>query len=92
VAEYLRGGAETGATQQAKVLDRLTRGDEAPAAVAAPVVQVTNVESLSNQKLEQLTRHEEPAEVASAPQPEKERQADLNKANEKLSSLLNKPK
>jgi ABC-2 type transport system ATP-binding protein len=92
VAEYLRGGAETGATQQAKVLDRLTRGDEAPAAVAAPVVQVTNVESLSNQKLQQLTRHEEPAEVASAPQPEKERQADLNKANEKLSSLLNKPK
>jgi ABC-2 type transport system ATP-binding protein len=92
VAEYLRGGAETGATQQAKVLDRLTRAEEAPATTAAPVVQVTNVESLQNKKLEQLTKNEEEPAPAPEPAPEKARQADLGKANEKLSSLLNKPK
>ena len=93
VAEYLRAGEGTGATQQARVLDRLTRGEEAPAPVA-PVV-VTDVESLSNKKLEQLTRNEESAPAAPAgarPAPEKAREVDLGKANEKLSSLLNKPK
>ena len=91
VAEYLRGGADAGATQKAKVLDRLTRADEAPIP-AAPVVQVTNVESLSNKKLEQLTKHEEAPAPAPQQEKEKPRQADLGKANEKLSSLLNKPK
>ncbi|HEX7859647.1 MAG TPA: ATP-binding cassette domain-containing protein [Verrucomicrobiae bacterium] len=94
VAEYLRAGtAENSPSHQARVLDRLTRGDE-PIAPAAPVVQVTDVESLSNKKLEQLTKHEvppAPVPTPSAP-PEKARQADLNKANEKLSSLLNKDK
>ena len=91
VAEYLRGGADTGPTQQAKVLDRLTRADEtAPA--ATPVVQVTNVESISNKKLEQLTKQEEAPAPAPQPDKEKPRQSDLGKANEKLSSLLNKPK
>jgi len=90
VAEYLRGGAETAPTQQAKVLDRLTRAEAAPAP-DAPVVQVTNVEALSNKKLEQLTKHEEAPAPAPAPT-EKPKQADLGKANEKLSSLLNKPK
>jgi hypothetical protein len=55
------------------------------------VVQVTNVEALSNKKLEQLTKHEEAPAPAPAPT-EKPKQADLGKANEKLSSLLNKPK
>jgi ABC-2 type transport system ATP-binding protein len=92
VAEYLRGGAEPD-TQRARVLDRLTRAEETPAApVTSPVLQVTDVESLSNKKLEQLTRHEEPAPVATEREPKKEREADLSKANEKLSSLLNKPK
>jgi ABC-2 type transport system ATP-binding protein len=92
VAEYLRGGAEPD-TQRARVLDRLTRAEETPAApVTSPVVQVTDVESLSNKKLEQLTRHEEPAPAAAEREPKKEREADLSKANEKLSSLLNKPK
>jgi ABC-2 type transport system ATP-binding protein len=92
VAEYLRGGAEPD-TQRARVLDRLTRAEETPAApVTSPVLQVTDVESLSNKKLEQLTRHEEPAPAATEREPKKEREADLSKANEKLSSLLNKPK
>lgn len=91
VAEYLRAGGESGAAQQTKVLDRLTRADEAPAA-PAPVVQVTNVESLSNKKLEQLTKQDEAPAVVPGPVPKKVREEDLNKANEKLSSLLNKPK
>jgi ABC-2 type transport system ATP-binding protein len=92
VAEYLRAGGESGPTQQAKVLDRLTRSDDVTTSAPTPMVQVTNVESLSNKKLEQLTRHEEAAEPAPEQSPEKPRQADLGKANEKLSSLLNKPK
>ena len=93
VAEYLRGGADAAPTQQTKVLDRLTRAEAAPAAApTAPVVQVTNVEALSNKKLEQLTRHEEATPPAPATPSEKPKQADLGKANEKLSSLLNKPK
>jgi ABC-2 type transport system ATP-binding protein len=90
VAEYLRGGAEGAPTQQARVLDRLTRAETAPVPTA-PVVHVTDVEALSNKKLEQLTKHEEPPAPAPAPS-EKPKQADLGKANEKLSSLLNKPK
>lgn len=92
VAEYLRGGAEAGVTQQAKVLDRLTRAEEVSAPVSAPTVQVTNVESLQNKKLEQLTRNEPLPAPISEPPREKAREADLEKANEKLSSLLNKPK
>jgi len=50
---------------------------------------VTDVSSLQNKKLEQLTKQEEaptPAPVA----PSEVKKADLEKANEKLSSLLNK--
>jgi ABC-2 type transport system ATP-binding protein len=92
VAEYLRAGGESAPSQQAKVLDRLTRSEEVTASAPAPAVQVTNVESLSNKKLEQLTKQEEAPQPSPGPSPEKPRQADLGKANEKLSSLLNKPK
>lgn len=92
VAEYLRAGpTDSTATQQARVLDRLSRAEEPVAPTTGPVVQITDVESLQNKKLEQLIRQEEPA----APEPiapDKAKQADLEKANEKLSSLLNKPK
>jgi ABC-2 type transport system ATP-binding protein len=90
VAEYLRAG-ETGETRQAKVLDRLTQA-EAPAAMAAPVVQVTDVESMSNKRLEQLTRNEDLPAAAPAAPPAAVKKVELEKANEKLSSLLNKPK
>ncbi len=91
VAEYLRAGPETTATQQSRVLDRLSKAEEAAPVPAAPMVKVTDVDSLQNKKLEQLIKQEEPA----APEPiapDKAKQADLEKANEKLSSLLNKPK
>jgi ABC-2 type transport system ATP-binding protein len=91
VAEYLRAGsaADEPARAQARVLDRLARSEPAPAA-PVPVVQVSDVGSLQNQKLEQLTKHEAPP--APEPQPEQVKKQDLEKANEKLSSLLNKPK
>jgi ABC-2 type transport system ATP-binding protein len=91
VAEYLRAGPETGETRQAKLLDRLAQA-ETPIAVAAPVVQVTDVESLQNKRLENLTRNEPVPAPAPAPPPDETKKAELEKANEKLSSLLNKTK
>jgi ABC-2 type transport system ATP-binding protein len=91
VAEYLRAGAETGETRKARLLDRLTQA-EAPGPEAAPAVRVTDVESLSNKRLEQLTRNEAPPAPAPAPPPDEAKKVELEKANEKLSSLLNKPK
>ena len=96
VAAYLREGE--GGTQapgaQARLLDRLSRKEEAPApAAAVPVVNVTDVESAQNRKLENLTRQEEPAPAPpQAAPPEEKKKEDLSKANEKLSSLLGKPK
>jgi ABC-2 type transport system ATP-binding protein len=92
VAAYLRGGAEAGTDSKARVLDRLTRGEEAPAPVAAPVVNVTDVESLQNKKLQDLTRQEPAPAPPAAATPAQEKKQDLEKANEKLSSLLGKPK
>ncbi len=91
VAEYLRAGAQTEDVRQAKVLDRLTKSEAPAVAEAAPVVQVTDVESLQNKRLEQLTRNEPAPAPAPAP-PDEVKKAELEKANEKLSSLLNKPK
>ena len=87
VAAYLRGDAEA-PSQAEKVLERLTQ----PAATAEPKVAAqAPEETVDLGKLEGLTR---PAETA----PAKERPAaavtaaELEKANEKLSSLLGKPK
>ncbi len=87
VAAYLRGDAEA-PSQAEKVLERLTQ----PAATAEPKVAApAPEETVDLGKLEGLTR---PAETA----PAEERPAaavtaaELEKANEKLSSLLGKPK
>jgi ABC-2 type transport system ATP-binding protein len=92
VAEYLRGGVEEPAAKRDRILDRLTHAEAAPeTAPAAPVVTVTDVSSLQNKKLQQLTKHEEPAPALAPTVPTTEAQkAELNKANEKLSNLLNK--
>lgn len=89
VAEYLRGGVEEPAAKRDRVLDRLTHAESKPEPVATPVVTVTDVSSLQNKKLEGLTKQEEapaPAPLAAS----EAKKADLEKANEKLSSLLNK--
>jgi len=50
------------------------------------------VETVDRQKLEALTRPKEPASAAPAQAPEEKKAADLEQANEKLSSFLGKPK
>lgn len=89
VAAYLRAGEAPGSAQS-RILDRLSKAEE-PVAPAGPVVNVTEVETLQNQKLEQLAKAEQAPPPAPAPEA-KEKKADLEKANEKLSSLLGKPK
>ncbi|KAF0179299.1 MAG: putative ABC transporter ATP-binding protein [Limisphaerales bacterium] len=91
VAEYLRGGAESGAQQQARVLDRLVA--VAPVAeTPAPIVVVPTASEVEAQKkLAALA-----APTSAAPEPKVEVAAkpvlDEAKANEKLANLLGKPK
>lgn len=91
VAEYLRGSAEAGAQQQARILDRLvasTPKEETPAPV---VVVPTAAEVEAQHKLAALAV---PTPVAPEPKVEVAAQAlvDEAKANEKLANLLGKPK
>jgi len=87
VAEYLRGEAEA-PSQAEKILERLAQ----PAATTEPEVATPKPkETVDVRKLEELTRPKEAAPAdniaAEAPKP-----VDLEKANEKLSSLFGKPK
>jgi ABC-2 type transport system ATP-binding protein len=88
VAAYLRGDADATPSTD-KILERLTTAP-APAA-AAPVA--APAAAAQSSALAALTRPQPQAQVAPvetpAPAPAK---ADLDKANEKLSSLLGKPK
>src|ERR1044072_5114851 len=84
VAAYLRGDADATASRPDKVLERFTLPTAAaPAVEAAPVA----VETEANQKLEQLTKADQPAPAAPVAQKPAE---SLEKANEKLSGLLGK--
>ena len=87
VAAYLRGDAEPAAATSARILERLAAPAPQiePVEPAAPAVPAAN-----DAKLEALTRPTPAAPVQ--PKPEREPEVDLAKANEKLSSLLNKPK
>jgi len=88
VAAYLRGTAEP-AISGDKILERLT-APQAPAPdLTAPTPSAAGPK-VDVQKLDALSKPQESAPAAPSPQPEKA--ADLDKANEKLSSLLNKPK
>jgi ABC-2 type transport system ATP-binding protein len=87
VAEYLRGGtAETPATE--KVLEKLTLPQATPVAPEAPKTVEPTVDE---GKLEALTKAETPL-APSKPTASAPAQEDLAKADEKLSSLLGKPK
>jgi hypothetical protein len=70
------------------MLERLTTTQAAP---AAPAAAPQPVHKVNEGKLESLTHAQEaaPAPTASTPA-EKPKQAELEKANEKLSSLLGK--
>jgi ABC-2 type transport system ATP-binding protein len=91
VAEYLRGGIEEKSATE-KILERLALPETArPTAASQPMLQAKP--KTDDKKLEALTKAAEPA-----PMPGKstsvvvEKPADLSKADEKLSSLLRKPK
>jgi ABC-2 type transport system ATP-binding protein len=88
VAAYLRGDADTGPAPN-KVLERLTLPSPAPASEPASAAEPTA--SVDQARLEALTRGAETTPVPSNPTPPPPQQ-DLSKANEKLSSLLGKPK
>ncbi len=88
VAAYLRGDAEAKPAAE-KVLERLT---SAPSMPTAPVPAAEAAPAMDEKKLASLTKAEptptptKPAAVSQEPA------ADLSKADEKLSSLLGKPK
>jgi ABC-2 type transport system ATP-binding protein len=87
VAAYLRGEAEAKPPGE-KILERLAL-PQAPA--PAPTAAVEPVPTVDEGKLHELTKSQE--QVAPAPKPTTEaKPAELEEANEKLSSLLGKPK
>ncbi|HXR04538.1 MAG TPA: ABC transporter ATP-binding protein [Verrucomicrobiae bacterium] len=89
VAAYLRAGAEDRPPAE-KILERLALPQAAPAA-AGPKPAPPTAPAVNADKLEALTKAAAPApakpKAAAEPKP-----ADLSKADEKLSSLLHKPK
>jgi ABC-2 type transport system ATP-binding protein len=87
VAAYLRGEAE-GSPPTERILERLTSAAASP---SAPVPTPAPPEDIRSRKLDELARSQEQPKPGSPPAPEPAR-TDLNKANEKLSSLLGKPK
>jgi ABC-2 type transport system ATP-binding protein len=94
VAEYLRGEGGSAKAGTDRILERLS----APQATAAPEPKAPQpADAVDREKLDALTRSEAeapapaPTVETAAPAPEKPK-ADLTKANEKLSSLLGKPK
>ncbi len=89
VAAYLRGEAEQKPAGE-KILERLTAVQ--PASPAAPVAQPEPAAGVNEKKLEALTQASEPAKAPVAPTAPQREPVELDKANEKLSSLLGKPK
>lgn len=88
VAAYLRGDGEAKSSGD-KLLERLT----APQAVPAPEPAAQPVDTVDQGKLDALTHSHAEETPAEAPAPAAARpKEDLEKANEKLSSLLGKPK
>jgi ABC-2 type transport system ATP-binding protein len=86
VAAYLRGDAEAKPATD-RILDRLTAPQP-----AAPAPAPKPIETVDQQKLAALTESAPPATPAPKPAPTAPPPEELEKANEKLSSLLGKPK
>jgi ABC-2 type transport system ATP-binding protein len=90
VAAYLRGDAEL-ATATDKILERLS-APQSTAPAPAPPAPAASGPKVDLQKLDALAKAQEPAVPSPAPATQPDKSADLSQANEKLSSLLNKPK
>ena len=96
VAAYLQAGAEAKPATD-KVLERLmapvpVREIEQPAEAPAPTVNQAKLESLARPQRAGSETGAPTAAPAPAPATAEAKPVDLAKANEKLSSLLNKPK
>jgi ABC-2 type transport system ATP-binding protein len=91
VAEYLRGGIEKKSATK-KILERLALPEAVrPTVTPRPMLQAEP--KTDNKKLEALTKAAEPVPAPGKSIPVAvEKSADLSKADEKLSSLLGKPK
>ena len=87
VAAYLRGDAEEKPAGD-KILERLTAAQPVQPAAAPPAPTVPTVDQ---RKLEELTKPTE-SKPASVPAQSSTKPEDLEKANEKLASLLGKSK
>jgi ABC-2 type transport system ATP-binding protein len=93
VAAYLRAGAEDRPAAE-KVLEKLSLPQQAmqPVAKPAPAAPAAGPK-MDEQKLEAMAKVAAPAPAPAKPAPTTEaKSADLSKADEKLSSLLGKPK
>ena len=91
VAAYLRGNAADAAPEANRILERLT--SPPPTAPATPPVVAEPEPGVDRKKLDALAKPSVPAAPAPVSAPaEPAKPADLSKANEKLSSLLGKPK
>jgi ABC-2 type transport system ATP-binding protein len=91
VAAYLRAGVEERPPAE-KILERLTLPQAAPSA-AQPAASAARTPKVDEKKLEALTKTAEPPPSPARPSPAaEEKPVDLSKADEKLSSLLGKPK
>jgi ABC-2 type transport system ATP-binding protein len=90
VAAYLRGDADTPAAQADKILERLTT-PAAPALAPSPK-EMKPVETVDHGKLAELTKAAPAAPVPPAQVASRAKEENLEKANEKLASLLGKPK
>ena len=91
VAAYLQAGPGEPAPAAEKILERLALPETARPAVAPQPVPPTEP-AVNERKLETLTRAAEPTAAPAQPAAAREEPADLSKADEKLSSLVNKPK
>ena len=88
VAAYLRGEAEEKPAGD-RLLERLSAPQAAP---SVPAPAAAPVETVDEQKLAALAQAGEAASPPSPPAAAPEKTAELEEANEKLSSLLGKPK
>ena len=93
VAAYLRAG-DDGRPPAEKILERLAPPQAAPTVVPSkPPAPATAAPKVDDKKLESLTKAAEPEPAPDKPRPAaEEKPVDLSKADEKLSSLLGKPK
>lgn len=98
VAAYLRGDGEQGSAS-AKILDRLTqpvetKPAERPETAPAAAIDASKLEALTRPEEEAAKQAQEGDQLKPGRQAPvtQDKQADLGKANEKLSSLLGKPK